>query len=776
MVKELLLSEVEDLNKRKEIGERLRLYEDFICYRFFTEILKRPEFKDKSPAKGLPRVEKKLKEFWRNLWFSPDLKNELDALIEKTSYVHFQKGLKPADLGYGFLLFNSIIYEIAQKDEFIKENFLFITKFFKFVELSFYEKYYENPINRFFYESILQEINELFKAVKIHEKAVKVVRAWWDLNEKEGLTKVLKEKNIPLTPEECPLLIHLQKIEKEEIGLDKEILKKVKNLKLNWFSYLYKMAVLVEKGELKELDTIYEKFLKTSREILEALFRPIQDTACGMVLLINSGIKLLYKITEMIYEDEELKETREGTFINLTETIKETLKDTLLWAIEDLSLLYEKPKDNYYDIVHGFSGVFDDRKVYFCIRLYPHPYKPYIKDLVQLLLGISKLLILLKQRELDLVELANRAEAASKAKDMFLANMSHELRTPLNAILGFSQILQMRQDVPEHIKPYVEKIYIAGKTLLEQVNSILDFAKLEAGKIEFKPEKINIKDVLFQVIEIVKPLIQNKKLEFYYPQFSSFNLYVDPKLIKEVFLNLISNAIKFTPEGGKIWIEIKVSKSKKVYIFSVCDTGIGIKKEDIPKLFNPFTQLDNPFYKSTKGTGLGLAITKKLIELHKGEIWVESEYGKGTCFHFSIPVREDSKILEVLKAEISGAKNLLILEDSEYVMHQLKECLKNEFTLFLTNFSQTGLKILQEEKIDLIILDYFLADGIGIEILDYLSEKNSKIPVILISAESKVEELLNKHPYKNVRFLIKSGIDCNEVQSLVRDIILKKRD
>ncbi len=651
LVKKLLISEVEDLNKRKKVWNRLSLYIDNIFQKLFEQLLIHPEFNKKLAIESLPRIYRKQKEIFNALFTSPDLNNQLDALGTRLARWHFRRGFDPKLLGYGFSVLISLIYEITQKDELIKENFLIIIKIFKLIELIFYKEYYENPIKKIFYESILQSVNEAFKLVKLHKRSFKIIQDAFHFKDKENIIKFLKQRNIPLTLDECPLLRWIERMEKgEEFPvIPKEDLERAKNFKLEWFSYLHELIERLERGETEGLDVIYEKLIKSSRNILDIISKPIQDMAGGIVLLINSGMKFLYKVTEMIYEGEGGKESKEIIFENMVKEIEKALEDTLSWVIEDVSFSSRK-EENDYDIIQEFSVLDSGKKIYIGIKLYSQLYLPYIKDLVRLVLEISKLLVLLKEREVELVEMADRAEAANRAKDMFLANMSHELRTPLNAIMGFAQILKMRNDVPDSIKSYIEKIYIAGKNLLELVNTILDFTKLEAGKVELEFQKVSIGDILTEVDATLQPLIQQKNLEFSYPQSPSINLYVDPKLMKEVFFNLVSNAIKFTPEQGKIWIDIEFSKEKKSYVFSVCDTGIGIKKEDISKLFKPFTQLNNPFQKATKGTGLGLAITKKIIELHKGEIWVESEYGKGTCFYFTLPVREEAATCKGFKS------------------------------------------------------------------------------------------------------------------------------
>ncbi len=225
---------------------------------------------------------------------------------------------------------------------------------------------------------------------------------------------------------------------------------------------------------------------------------------------------------------------------------------------------------------------------------------------------------------------------AEKTKGRFLANMSHELRTPLNAIIGFSQILQRKGTLNEKDSLYVSKIGISGQNLLTLVNSILDFSKIEEGEMEFHPENVNIKALFDDVLILFETSLSEKYISLSLFECSKdATLTADKQLLKQSFINILSNAIKFTPNGGKITISHKLENEK--HLFSICDTGTGISKEDIVTLFDPFKQGESAKKNAAKGTGLGLAITEKIInDLHKGNIWVESELDKGSCFHISL--------------------------------------------------------------------------------------------------------------------------------------------
>ena len=232
------------------------------------------------------------------------------------------------------------------------------------------------------------------------------------------------------------------------------------------------------------------------------------------------------------------------------------------------------------------------------------------------------------------------AEYASRAKSDFLANMSHELRTPLNAIIGFSEILrdELVGQINDEQKECVNDIRISGQHLLEMINDILDLSKIEAGKMYLQLEEFAIVDAVEGVNAIINALALKKNIELTLTCPQDAIIEADRVKIKQIFYNLLSNAVKFTPEGGKVTTQLKVTST--TLQVNVIDTGIGIAEEDQMKLFAPFTQIDTSKSRRFGGTGLGLALTQRLIELHGGEIRVTSEEGKGSTFFFSIPTNQ----------------------------------------------------------------------------------------------------------------------------------------
>lgn len=225
---------------------------------------------------------------------------------------------------------------------------------------------------------------------------------------------------------------------------------------------------------------------------------------------------------------------------------------------------------------------------------------------------------------------------ANKAKSAFLATMSHEIRTPLNSVIGFSDLLNRSENMSlDKMKLFLEKINSSGKYLLDLVNNILDFSKIESGKMELNINNFELYSFIDDILSIVEISATNKNININKIGFENSTIKADYKLLKQVVLNILSNAIKFTPENSNIKVSYKEDENYK--IISICDEGIGLSKEQSIKIFEPFYQVREHQNSSIKGTGLGLVISKKIMNLHKGDIKVESEIGKGSCFELCIP-------------------------------------------------------------------------------------------------------------------------------------------
>jgi two-component system cell cycle sensor histidine kinase PleC len=238
-----------------------------------------------------------------------------------------------------------------------------------------------------------------------------------------------------------------------------------------------------------------------------------------------------------------------------------------------------------------------------------------------------------------------RAEEANQAKSKFLANMSHELRTPLNAIIGFSEIMESGMFGPlgaEKYNEYCSDIHSSGQYLLDVINDILDMAKIEAGRIRLDFEELDLDTLLAEATRVVSAHAQEKELELVVKISPDLSLRADRRALKQIILNLMSNAVKFTPAGGRVTVRGRADDD--CIVLAIADTGIGIDKDALAKLGRPFEQVESQLTKSHQGSGLGLAISKSLVELHGGNMRIRSTLGKGTLVVVRLPMHPQCQL------------------------------------------------------------------------------------------------------------------------------------
>ena len=406
------------------------------------------------------------------------------------------------------------------------------------------------------------------------------------------------------------------------------------------------------------------------------------------------------------------------------------------------------------------------------------------------------------KRELEqqaLVEEAlAQAESASKTKSIFLSNMSHDIRTPINAIIGFTAMAKKKCDNPDRIAEYMDKIAESGKHLLSIINDILDVSKIENGKFSFNEQRCSFKEIVESFKTIVMPLIIKHNHNFDVSLENVHDtIYVDSIRFKQVLLNLVDNAIKYTPDGGNIKLAIRETgydaEGYGFFDIRISDNGIGISKEDMEHLFDPFFRSINDRNDNTEGTGLGLTICKNIVELRGGTLECKSELGKGTEFKILVSLRYKEKSPENPitmpvpvcmgeedtedKKSLYDGRTILVVDDNLFNRELVREILEDE-GLSVIEAHDGGeavelIKAMEPEAVDAILMDVRMPVKNGYEasreIRALEDKKKAEIPIIALTANAFKED--KKEAIRNgMNGHITKPIDINTITGLIAEI------
>jgi signal transduction histidine kinase len=396
----------------------------------------------------------------------------------------------------------------------------------------------------------------------------------------------------------------------------------------------------------------------------------------------------------------------------------------------------------------------------------------------------------LEQKTAELEQANIELKRLDELRSTFLANMSHELRTPLNSVIGYTDLLidRVDGDITEEQEKSLIKVHKNAKHLLKLINDILDMSRIESGRVELDLRPVNIRDLIQDTVSALEPLIKSKDLLIEVDFDKGLpTAHADPDRVRQVVTNLLDNAIKFTSEGS-ITIHARASKigiekgaPPKFVEVCISDTGIGIRKKDLNKLFDKFRPLNAPPTSQYRGAGLGLSICKGLVEIQEGTIWVKSKYGRGSTFCFTLPTGAEAVELEYKEAGIiegvravktAAETRVLVVDDEPDQVELISKILQEEgYQIAKAYDGEEAIESVKRAQPDLIILDLMMPNVNGFDVIEYLKKgKNTKeIPIIVITGKELTRKQIQALNDRVERIVKKGILGMEEILEVVKN-------